>query len=166
MNELMKCGFTYRVEEVDKNGKVLSVEEVHNLVPNQGITHILNVLLKSGAQTATWYIGLFEGNYTPVATDTAATFPASATECTTYAASTRVAYAPGTIGSNMVDNDANRAEFVFNATKTVYGGFISSASAKGSTSGVLLSAVRFNSPKQLDSGSTLRVVAGFSMVSA
>lgn len=165
MKDKMKVGFTYLIEEI-KDGQVVSVEEVKNLVPAEGITHILNTVLKGGAQTASWFIGLYEGNYTPVGTDTAATFPGSATECTTYSAATRVAFTPGAIAAGSLDNAANKAEFTLSANKVVYGGFISSASAKGSTSGILLSAVRFGSPKSLDSGSVLRVTAGFTLVSA
>lgn len=166
MNEQMQGGFTYLIEQLDKDGKVVDSETVHNLIPTEGLNHVLNILLKSASQVATWYIGLYEGNYTPVAGDTMATFPAQATETTAYTSATRLAFVPGTVAAATVDNSASPAQFTFNATKTVYGGFIGSASAKGSTSGVLLSAVRFGSPKSLDADSVLRVTAGFTMASA
>lgn len=109
---------------------------------------------------------MYEGNYTPIAGDTAATFPASATESAAYAEATRPALVLGAVTAGAVDNVASRAEFTANASKTFYGGFVSSAAAKGSTSGVLLSAVRFASPKVLSSGEILRVTAGFTLVSA
>jgi hypothetical protein len=166
MNETMKAGFTYLVEVVSADGTVTDSEVVTNLMPTAGINHTLGVLLKGEAQVSTWYIGLYEGNYTPTSSDVMATFPVAATETVAYTASTRLTFTSGTVTAGGVDNSSNKAEFTFNATKTVYGGFISSASAKSSTSGTLLSVVRFGSPKSVDSGSVLRVTAGFTMASA
>ena len=167
MNEQLKAGFTYTVEVLDREGNVVDADPpVKNLMPSEGVAHLVNGLVKSGAQVGTWYIGLLEGNYTPTANDTAATLPAAGTECTAYSASTRVAFVPGTLTGGTVDNGSSKAEFTLSADKTVYGGFISSASAKGSTSGVLLSVVRFGAPKILSAGSTMRVTAGLALVSA
>lgn len=162
MNTNLTAGFRYLVEVV-KDGVVIDSEEVSNLMPIEGLNHMLGVTLKAVTQAPTWYIGLYEGNYTPVATDTAATFPAAATETTTYAESTRVEFNEGSVTSGSVDNSANKAEFTFNANKSVYGGFISSASAKGGITGALLSAVKFSSPKVLEIGAILRVTAGFTL---
>ena len=166
MKECLTGGFTYTVELLDPAGNVVETSTDCNLMPAEGIAHLVNTTLKAGAQVTSWYVGLFEGNYTPASTDTAATLPAAATECTAYSASTRLAFTPGTLAAGAVDNAASKAEFTFSSDKTVYGGFISSASAKGSTSGVLLSVVRFGSPKILSAGSTLRVTAGFALASA
>lgn len=166
MNEHLKGGFTYLVEVIDRDGQLIDSEVVKNLMPAEGIAHVLNTVLKGGAQNTSWSIGLYEGNYNPVGSETAAGFPAAATECSTYSEATRVQFVPGAIVDGSLDNAANRAEFTFTAAKTIYGGFIASASAKGSTSGTLLSVVRFGSPKSLDSGSVLRVTAGFTMASA
>jgi hypothetical protein len=160
MNADTKMGFTYTIE-VLKDGVVVDTETVHNLMPTEGLNHVLSVALAAGAQAPTWYIGLFEANYTPVAGDTAATFPTSATETTTYVESTRVAFVPGAISGGTVTNSASRAEFTSNSNKTVYGAFLTSASGKGATSGVLLSAAKFSTSKTFDSGSVIRVTAGF-----
>lgn len=166
MNENIKAGFTYTIEVLDASGNVTDTEVVNNLMPAEGIAHVLNTILKSGSPVATWYLGLFEGNYTPTTNDVAATFPALSTECVAYSEATRVAFVPGTVTAGAVDNSASKAEFTMTAAKTVYGGLMSSASAKASTSGSLLSLVRFASPKTLDIGSILRVTAGFTMASA
>ena len=167
MNEQMKTGFEYLVEVVNiHTGEVRESERVKNIMPMQGITHMQNVLLKGAAQITTWFIGLYEGNYTPVPGDTMATFPTSATEFTSYAGDARKAFTAGTPAGGTVDNVNNESEFTFTADATVYGGFISSASAHGSTSGVLLSAVRFGSPKALSTDEMLRVTAGFITASA
>jgi hypothetical protein len=160
-----KAGFTYLVEVI-KDGVVTDSETVHNLIPVEGINHMLGVTFKGASQVTSWYVGLFEGDYTPLPSDDAATFPGLATETTAYDETVREALTLGTVTGGVVDNSASRAEFTFNATKTVRGGFISSSSVKGGTTGVLISAVKFASPKSLDSGAILRVTAGNQIVSA
>lgn len=164
MMEKLRPGFTYTVE-VLKDGEVTDREVTHNLMPVEGMDHVLSVALKGGAANASWYIGLYEGNYTPVGTEEAATFPTAATECVSYAEATRQALTLGAISNGSVDNSASVAEFNFAGATTVYGGFISSASAKAGTSGVLASVVRFGSPKAVSADSTLRVTAGFTFIS-
>jgi len=160
----LRGGFRYLVE-VLKGGEVVESEWISNLVPTEGLNHFLTTEFKGTSQVGTWYIGIYEGNYTPSAGVTAATLPAAATESTAYAETTRVAFVPGTVAAGALDNSASRAEFTMNATKTIYGGFMSSSSAKGATTGVLVSAVKFSSPKVLDSGSVLRITAGFTLTS-
>lgn len=166
MNTELKAGFAYLVEVVDARGAVIDREIVKNRMPLEGIHHVLNTVLKGGAQVANWFVGVYEGNYTPNGDEEAATLPVNSTECTAYTSATRPAFVPGTVADGTVDNAASRVELTFNASKTVYGGFISSASAKGSVSGVILSVVRFGSPKALDDGSVLRITAGFNLASA
>lgn len=129
----------------------------HNLVVDQGLNHILDVVLHGSTQVTTWYVGLFEGNYVPVAGDTAATFPASATECTAYDEATRVAYNEAAAASKVTTNAANRAEFTINATKTIYGGFLSSVSTKAATTGTLLAADRGSAAKSVVDNDVLLV---------
>lgn len=164
MNEDIKAGFEYLVELV-KDGVVTDREVTHNLLPTEGINYMMNVALRNGAQTATWYVGIFEGNYTPLATDTAAAFIAAATETTTYSEATRPEWVEGTVVTGAVSNTASKAEFTSTADKTVYGGFLISSPTKGASGGTLLSVVRFSSPKTFETGSVLRVTAGFTMTS-
>jgi hypothetical protein len=57
--------------QIVRDGKIIEEFEDHNLVVNEGLNHMLDVLLHGSTQVATWYLGVFEGNYTPVATVTA-----------------------------------------------------------------------------------------------
>lgn len=159
MNSHQKMGFRYLVEVV-RDGIVVDSEVVDNLMPLEALNHVLGVTLKGTAQNASWYIGIFEGNFTPVGSEQAATIAAASTECTTYAETTRVPFTSGAVSGGSVDNSASKAEFTMNANKTIYGGFLVSTAAKAATSGVVLSAVRFSSPKVLESGAILRVTAG------
>lgn len=165
MNANAEAGFTYLIEVV-KDGVIVDSEVCRNLLPVEGANHLISVALKGGAQVPTWYIGLFEGNFTPNVNDVAATLPALATECVAYAGATRGAWVPGAVAAGGVDNSASRTEFTFTANKTVYGGFMSSAPAKGAVTGALISLVRFSSPRVLDIDSILRVTAGFTLISA
>lgn len=134
-----------------------------NLVVLQGRNHALDVLLHGATAISPWYIGVFEGNYTPVDGDTAATFPTSATECTAYDETTRVAYNEAAAVAGVTTNSANRAEFTFNATKTIYGAFLTSAAAKGAITGTLLAADRGSVSKGVSSGDVLLVAYSLSM---
>lgn len=164
MNSEARSGFLWTLELEHADGTI-EREQVHNLIPEEGLNHMQSVVFKGASQVATWYIALFEGNYNPDGGITAATFPSVATECTAYSPSTRPEFVEGSVVSGDVDNSASRAEFTFTANKTVYGGVITSASAKGATTGVLMSAVRFSSPKVCEEGAILRVVAANSLVS-
>lgn len=135
--------------ELVRNGEVIDRWSEPNLVVNEGLDHVLDVHFHGATQVATWYVGIFEGNYTPVAGVTAATITSASTECTAYDEATRVEYNEAAPSGQAITNSANKATFTFNATKTIYGAFLVSASAKSSTSGKLFSAARFSSSKSV-----------------
>jgi hypothetical protein len=159
------AGFEYLIETI-KDGVVIDSEVVHNLIPTEGINYLINAGMKGATAVSSWYIGLYEGSYTPVAGDTASTFPAAATELTAYSEAARQALVLGTVAAGSVDNTASRAQFTGTTNgKLVRGGFVTSAPTKGAATGTLISAVQFSSPKALDLGTILRVTAGFSITS-
>lgn len=141
-------GGVFQIDHV-RNGEVIDSWEEPNLVVNEGLNKLLDVMFGGATQITTWYVGLFEGNYTPVATVTAATITAASTECTAYTESTRQEYVEDAAASQSITNSASRATFTFNATKTIYGAFLASASAKSATTGTLFSAARFNTSKSV-----------------
>lgn len=160
-----RIGFKYTFEHLSANGDVLSVEEAHNLIPDQGRDYLLSAGLLAGSQFSSWYIGLYEGAHSPVAGDTMANFVASATEITTaYSEANRLLLVPDALASGLYVNAGSPAIFTFTAEKTVRGGFISSGAVKGGTTGILLSAVLSSSPKPIGAGESLRVTAGLSLV--
>lgn len=163
--EQLKPSFLWTFTEKDESGNVLSVESVRNLIPTEGLNYILNAAFKGGAQYATLYAGLYEGNYTPIPGDTMAAFPAAATECTTYTSTTRPAVTFGTVASGNMDNLSNLVQFTGNADRTIYGGFLSTSSVKGGTTGVLCSVVRAPSTKNLSNGGRIEVALAFQFVS-
>lgn len=149
------------IGQLVRDGKIIDEFEDHNLVVNEGLNHILNVEFFGTTQVTAWYLGIFEGNYTPVASVTAATIASASTESTAYTSATRPAYAAAVSSSQTTTNSANRASFVFNATKTIYGAFLVSSSAKSGTSGVLFSAAQFASSKSVVSGDELLLTYTF-----
>jgi hypothetical protein len=138
---------------------VLSTEEVHNLIPTEGINYILGAALDGTTPISTWYIAPFEGNYTPVAGVTAATFTAAATESTAYDEATRVEWVPGAVVAGAMSNSASKAVFTFNAAKTIYGIGQLSVSAKSATTGVLVSIARFASSRAVVDDDVLNVTS-------
>jgi hypothetical protein len=165
-----KVGFKYTIEHI-RNGEVIGVEEVDNLIPNEGLNHLLDVTLKAGAANATWYVSLYTGSYDPAinggATLTAATYSAAVSELTSgYTGSTnRIAWVPGTISAGAVSNSGNVAAFSMTATNTVTGGALLSASGTGSTAGTLISVVKFGTSKSVVNGDILNITAGITLAS-
>jgi hypothetical protein len=104
-----------------------------------------------------WYVGVFEGNYTPLAADTGTTFPTDATECTAYDEAARVEYVEAASTAQSITNSADRAVFTFNATKTIYGAFLISAATKGATGGTLFCASQFASPRSVAATDELHI---------
>lgn len=115
-----------------------------NLVVDQGLIHMLNVAFAGAAQITAWYIGLFSGNVTPQAGWTGANVVANATELTGYPGARPSFTAPATTTPS-IGNAGAQADFAFDGDGpyTARGAFLISASAKGSTSGVLMAATRF-----------------------
>lgn len=165
MKSLAKIGFVYRFEHLSVDGDVLSIDETHNLIPDQGRDYLLNAGLLAGSQFSNWYVGIYEGSYAPQPTDTMATFAAAATEITTaYSETSRGRLVPDALAGGVYANAATPLTFTFTTATAVRGGFISSGSVKGGTTGVLLSAVLASSPKSVGIGESLRVTAGLSLV--
>jgi len=152
--------------QIIRDGKVIDEFEDHNIVVNEGLNSLLNVYFAGSSAITTWYLGLFEGNYTPTATVTAATITAASTETTAYTSATRPEWTEAAASGQAITNSASRASFVFNATKTIYGAFLVSNSTKSATTGTLFSAARFASSKSVESGDELLLTYTFTAASA
>lgn len=158
-------GFDYLVEAIDKHGKVVSSETVKNLIPTEAATYLLQAGFGGGTQHASWYLGLFKGNYTPAPTDKMADIPAAASEFTDYEGTTRKQVTFSAAAGGAINNAAARIELNVTGDDPIYGGFLASSSGKGATTGVLGSIVRFASPKQPGAGGLLRVTVSNALLS-
>jgi len=148
-----------------RNGRVIDEWEDHNLVVNEGLNSILNVQFANATQIPQWYIGVYKGNYTPVAGDTAANIVANSTEITTEYTGVRPTYNEASSSAQTMTNAANRASFVFTAPLTVYGAFLISVSNKSSTTGTLFSAAKFSTAKVVEATDELLLVYAFTAAS-
>lgn len=163
-NDRLAVGFTYRSRLLDQFGNLIDEQVVHNIFPTEGMIYLLGAGFGSTSKIATFFCGLFQGNYTPLVTDTAAAFPAAATESTAYAETTRVAFTPNAVTTAQIDNVGLEADFTINASVTIYGAFLASSQAKGSVLGKLISAAKFGTPQIAVAGNVLSLQAGCSLV--
>lgn len=154
-------GFQYSGEIVRLDGSREAFTD-HNLLPQVAVDHIAGLIRGSASPIATWYVGLFEANYVPVAGVTAADLPAI--ESSAYSEATRPAWTNVYDGSAVIDSLASKATFTFNASKRIYGAFLVSTSTKGGSTGTLLSIARFASPKDIDAGEVFTVAAGLTLI--
>lgn len=123
-----------------------------NRVVTEGLVYILNAALGGQSQTSQFYLAPFSGNVTPGANWTGATFPAQATEFTAYTPSSRVPWTavPATTAAALGNSAALAAStLTFNAggPYNLYGVGLVGASAKSSTSSILVAATRFATPR-------------------
>jgi hypothetical protein len=149
-NAIMARGmYTHSVnggdEETDKN-----------LIPDEGIAHILGVALSDDVRVATWYLAVFSGAVTPAANWTAANFTANSSEITSntegYSDTTRREWVPGVVTGGVLDNLASKAVFNIACTTTINisGVGMLSSNTKGGTTGTLVSATRFSAARTLN----------------
>lgn len=148
-----------------RNGRCIHMQKVPNLMPNEGINHMFNVEFHGDPQITSWFCGIYEGDFTPSSGNTMALLPSQATESTAYAEATRQAWVEAAASVGAITNAAAEAKFTMNATKTLYGAFLSSGSVKGSTTGFLASITRFTTPRPCIPGDDIFVTIPFQLIS-
>lgn len=132
MNTKVKLGGRF-VVECFRGGVLLWKEDVHNLVTNQGLNHILDAVLHGSTQITTWYCCLIESDTNAAAGMTYAV-PVY-TESTAYDEATRPAYVEAAASSQSITNSANKAVFTISGTKTMYGASLVGGGTGGNTKG-------------------------------
>ena len=158
-----KFGGIFSVYVKRADGTIDSEEEVHNIVVDEGVNHILESALAAGSTRVTaWYIGLMN-DYTPVAGSTMTNL-GSTNEFQDYSEATRQAWTvPSTVTGKSMTNSASTATFTCDTdTSTVYGAFIAQSATKAETSSIALCAARFTSSKSLDTDDELVITYAFS----
>jgi hypothetical protein len=135
--------------QIVRDGKVVDEFEFDNICVNEGLIALLNVGFAGQSIISNWYMGVFTGNYTPVATDTASSIVGNATEFTGYSGGARPSFSPAAAAqpTPSLTNSANRASFTFTGAATLLGAFLISSATPGSSTGTLFSAAQFGSPK-------------------
>lgn len=160
-----KAGFLWTFEQREADGTLVSRRQFHNLIPAEGRTYITSAAIKGGAQKTPWYVAVYEADYTPDGTETAATAASTTMECTAYSSTTRPEITFGDVTDGSTSNAAHLVEMTFTTDKTVYGGFVSSSPVKGGTTGTLLSIAR-SGAEVVKAGRKLTVSVSFNLYSS
>lgn len=153
----------WHVECYDKDGNLKWIDEIDNIVVNQGLDSTLSSHF-GGSGVAPWYLGLTQASPTGAAGDII-TSHAGWNENTTYSEATRRQFNPGVVAAQALSNSANKAQFSINGTTVVGGAFLINDNTKGGTvaNKVLYSVGAFTGGnRSLVNGDTLNVQATFS----
>ncbi|MCZ4321460.1 hypothetical protein [Pseudomonas anguilliseptica] len=155
-------GFEYEFEFERPSGEI-EVCSMCNLVPLPAINHMAASLFGDVAAIGTFHVGIFSANYLPSIGAVAADIPGVIGEFTGYSEATRPVWTRVN-SDGLITNGASRAAFTVTQNVRLYGGFLCSASTKGSGDGLLLSIARFPTPRDVEAGTTIRVRGELSLI--
>ncbi len=133
-------------------------KEGDNLIPTEGLAHILNVALGTTAKPAGLYLALFSGATAPAANWGAASFAAVASEIVSqtegYTAATRPVWTPVNTNTGSIDNLASVASLTIATASqlNVTGAALLTNSTRGGTTGALVSASLYAAPRVFQNG--------------
>lgn len=147
----------YTFECIAPDGTVRWRDEARNLVVTVGKNDLLDKYFAGSAYTAAFYLGLVDNaGFSAYAAGDTMSSHAGWTEATPYSNSTRpaVSWNAASAGSKASTTTA----FTINATATLNGGFLSTNSTKGGTTGTLFSGSAFTGGNRtVANGDTLNV---------
>lgn len=155
-------GITAKGEYYDRiNGGEWTRTE--NLIPTEGLAHILNVALGTTPKPASYHLALFSAAAQPAANWTAASFASTASEIVSmtegYSSATRPTWTPSNTSTNSIDNMAAVAKVTMKTASslTVQGAAMLTNSSKGGTTGALISASKYAAPRVFQDGDTYEI---------
>lgn len=135
-------------------------KEGDNLIPTEGLAHLLNVALGTTAKPAGYYLAIFSGSTAPAANWTAASFAAVANEIVSmtegHIGATRPAWTPTNTATGSIDNMSTVASLTIATTGqlNVTGAALLTSSQRGGTTGSLISASQYAAPRVFQNGDT------------
>lgn len=134
IQELLAKG-KFKIVCRDKKGKIKWKDYVDNAIVNEGLNRILDTMFFAKTQilAASWHIALIDDPATLAAADTHASHTGWS-ESVGYTEDPRPVWGHGAAAAQIMTN-ASAVVFSINATDTIFGLFVSSVSAKGSTTG-------------------------------
>jgi len=138
-----------------RGGVKLFEETGTNTFTTAGMAMLLNTMFHDIAKAAAhiWYVGIFKNNITPALADTSAALGSGNAygECQDAdydnPMTSKPSYVTEDTSTAVITNVNSKAHFVMNASITVYGAFLSSVAAKTATTGTLICAKRFGTPR-------------------
>lgn len=137
-----------------------------NLVTNQGLAHVLSIVLDAGTQITTWYLTMSSTNTAAAATMTAASPAFTEITTTDVAEAVRETWTGGSVTGTTtasIDNSASVATYTADQSFTAYAAALigGGTSAFGNTSGTLYSYSLFASAKAMSATDTIDVTYTF-----
>ena len=145
--------------------------QTQNLITKEGLIDVLNTyFINSKAKQAGFYLALFSGATAPAANWTAANFATVANEITSltegYTSATRPQFNPtSATEQTYIDNLANTARLTIATSSqlNVTGTALLTNSARGGTTGVLISATKYAAARTFQNGDTYDVGYRFAL---
>lgn len=135
-------------------------ENHKNIVALEGLDAQLSCFFNNGSPPTAFYLAPFSNNVAPSSALTAATFASVQGEYTGYVETTRQPWTcDGNSAGQTVGNSNAPAVFTIGASAAnlTGGALITTASAKGATTGKMIAAALFGSANSLSPGSTFRL---------
>ncbi len=129
----------------------------HNLVPTQGLNHLLDAVLGGGTQITEWYGAPYTNNVSPQASTTAANFHSTLVEFTGYSEGVRQTLVFAAAAAGVVTNEASLAEFTITGAATLRGGGVLSVATRESTDGTCFAATAFSVARGVVIGDTFQL---------
>ena len=93
MSSILGYGFKYKIEARLPCGQVIEFED-GNLLPQSAVNHNAGLIRGTVAPIGAWYMGLFEGDFAPTRSVSAADLPGIVGEFTSYSEAQRPAWLP------------------------------------------------------------------------
>lgn len=119
------------------DGSIRFVDESENLVVDEALDDLLDAFWRNQTQPTAWYLGCTTGSPTPAAGDTMSSH-AGWTEQQNYDETPRQTWSPGAASSKSISNGTPiTLTSSTSGPHTFGGGFLTSNSTKGGTTGVL-----------------------------
>ncbi len=145
----------FKIDCYDKHGNLKWSEEAPNAVTHAGCDHTLDTVLHDATQVTIWYIGLVHTTgWSAFADGDTLASHAGWEEDTNYTG-TRKEWTEGAASSQSITN-ASTVDFAMNASTTIKGAFLCSATS--GTSGTLFCTALFTGGDQaVGNGDTLKV---------
>jgi hypothetical protein len=138
-----------------RDGKVIWVEDFHNLVVTAGLDAILDAAFKTGLTSPAWYIGLVnDASFSAYTVGDTLASHSGWLETAGYSGN-RKAFTPGSISAGSVSNLGSPAVFTMNTTVTVRGAFL--ANAASGSSGILYGVGDLSAPRSVIAADVLSV---------
>ena len=144
-----------------RSGEMIDSWTAHNTCTTEGLGAILGCMFGSWSQAGTWYVFLFNDDYTPSIADTYAASGWS--EHTEYDEATRPEWQGAATGTTQWSNTSNTATFTISdgvsGVSTIYGaGLVSGVTKDDTTAGLTLYNIApFTASKNVEEDDVLKV---------